>query len=174
MISPSPSRRSEPSPGASRGGVCSMPPCLLALALCYVGAIVGGCASTPREVGSNELLLFVGRDTYVPADSIHLMVTNRTGQLYGYGLCAGNLELQTGNSWVSISPKLYHEPRQTEDICTLEMPMIEPGQTRSHSFRLSQDLQRGIYRWCGDATPIAEGETGTMLPFCSEPFRINP
>jgi hypothetical protein len=99
------------------------------------------CAcSTGMQSGdpAADVHLTVQPTTAAAGDSIVLSLHNGTGGQIGYNLCASSLTRRTGDSWTAVP---------SDVICTMELRLLEGGQSASYRTTLPGGLSPGEYRY---------------------------
>jgi len=139
-----------------------------------VAAVIGGCAATgdpPAEAAGGAsaartvegVMLTTDRSEYRAGGELRLDLRNDSGDGLGVNVCVSTLEVRDGAEW-------RQSTQQPDEICTMELRILEPGRSASHTFTLPAGLAAGEYRFVTDVERMASGERG---PVASTPFRVD-
>ena len=71
-------------------------------------------------------------------DSIVLTLHNGTDGQIGYNLCASSLSRRTADGWTAVP---------SDVVCTMELRLLEGGQSASYGTTLPRALSPGEYRY---------------------------
>lgn len=107
---------------------------------------------------------------------MRLRVVNNSDELLAYDLCLqATMERWSVEeaSWQDIGRSLYQFPHGGSYDCD-SLPNLEPGHEAETSYRLSQALEPGRYRYCGTEMQFVErsGQVRSSRQVCSNSFEI--
>ncbi|HJQ10063.1 MAG TPA: hypothetical protein VJ840_03455 [Gemmatimonadaceae bacterium] len=125
-----------------------------------VTVVVSGCASIrPYDPGPGKrVAAFFPKEIYRSGEPVNITIANlsEVALFYPNNFCKAKLQKMSGASWTTVS-----EPGGG---CTVALGFLDPGQTVVHSFRLPQDVGKGIFRFAmpmpapDDSVTVAEAE----------------
>jgi hypothetical protein len=144
------------------------------LLIAALAVVVAGCAVSgepPADVAGElsaartveGVMLTTDRSSYRAGAELRLDLRNETGDGLGVNVCVSTLEVRDGTDW-------RRSPQQPDEICTMELRILEPGASASHTFTLPAGLGSGEYRFVTDVERMESGERG---PVASAPFTVD-
>ncbi len=89
---------------------------------------------------------------------VTLTLRNGSAAPVGYNLCSSGLQRASGGSWEAI---------ETDEVCTMELRILQPGGSATFEKTLPADLRPGEYRYTTNLE-----ENGTRGAAISNPFRV--
>lgn len=127
-------------------------------ALLAMGA--AACATNPpvADPGDSRMegvTVSTTASSYTPGSRVGLRITNNTSSTLGYNACTRTLEHETNGNWNPIP-----EPNR---MCTMQITLIEPGQTRSDATDLPNSLPVGTYRIVISMSRQEPGASGAIM-----------
>lgn len=104
---------------------------------------VAACATNPPVADPGDsradgATVTTTASSYTPGSRVGLRITNNTGSTLGYNACTRTIEHNNNGNWSPIP-----EPNR---MCTMQINLIEPGQTRSDATDLPNSMPVGTYR----------------------------
>lgn len=128
---------------------------LLASAL----VLIVGCASGQWGSAVNGIRL---QALVNPADSSTMILTldNGSSESISYNLYSSQIERRDGASWTRV---------EENRACTMELRILEPGNTDQFTVPLPPGAQPGEYRY---TTGVNRNNSGDALTIISNTFRI--
>lgn len=111
---------------------------------------IAGCAMSATE---SDVTLSAVRT----GERVMLTLRNGSAAPIGYNLCSSGL--QRGPAW---------EPIQTDEVCTMELRTLQPGDSATFEKTLPSDLRPGEYRYMTNID--TDGQRGVVT---SNPFRVD-
>lgn len=128
-------------------------------------ALVGvACATTPQ--GSTPVEARTTTELYFTGEVAEVELTNHSGRELGYNLCASmELDRRVGAEWVPLA-------RDADRICTLELRLVPPGESRTGQVQVPEDLEPGVYRFRFVGLAWVDGSEPPPGPVLTREFEV--
>jgi hypothetical protein len=94
------------------------------------------------------------------AAKVRLTLDNGTSDPIGYNLCTSTLQRHDGNSW---------SPVRTDEVCTMELRILEPGRSATFDKTIPSGLSAGEYRY---VTSVEDPLGGAQRTIASGSFGV--
>lgn len=123
---------------------------------------LAACAPVVRPAQTSSSTTGVVLDAErLSATSVRLQLRNGSADRAGYNLCTSALERRDGASWTAV---------RTDEACTMELRILEPGGTATFEKTLPSGLAAGEYRYVARVdVPLGQGQ----VTVASDPFRVD-
>lgn len=136
--------------------------------LVFLAAV--GCqhSTGPADLDPNlnaaggDQVLSTDRQSYSAGTTVSLRLKNSYRHALGYNLCQAVLERESGASWRAAE-------FENDRVCTMELRLLQPGDSVVTSRRLDGRLAEGNYRF---RTTVENMSTGSREPVTSNTFRL--
>jgi hypothetical protein len=94
------------------------------------------------------------------AGTVRLILDNGASEPIGYNLCTSTLQRHDGNRWSSI---------RTDEVCTMELRILEPGRSATFDKTFPSGLSAGEYRY---VTSVEDPLGGAQRTIASGSFGV--
>jgi hypothetical protein len=116
--------------------------------------------------GESDVTISLDRTSYSAGSRVEMRLTNHTNAALGFNPCSRSIERREGNAWVTVP-----EPGR---VCTMELWLLRPHESRAGTTELRASLTRGTYRLAlmltrEDAAPPT---TSPAIRAVSAPFQV--
>ena len=122
------------------------------LAACLLAIACAPVASTQRDVTLTA--------ASSAARTVTLTLTNHSSSPVGYNLCTSGLQRRQGGQWVNVP---------TDEVCTMEIRSLAPGQSATFEKTPPQNAGAGEYRY---VTGVEVPLSGSRVTVESNPFSL--
>jgi hypothetical protein len=130
---------------------------LLLLATIVLAACMPLVDPAPQDARMSVVTLSAER---IGAERVRLILQNGFEQAVGYNLCASGLEVRTISTW---------QPVRTDEVCTMELRTLPPGQDATFEKRLPLNFPDGEYRY---VTRVEIPIGSEQVNITSRPFQV--
>jgi hypothetical protein len=86
----------------------------------------------------SDVTISLDRASYSAGSRVEMRLTNHTNATLGFNPCSRSIERREGNAWVMVP-----EPGR---VCTMELWLLRPHESRAGATELPVSLTRGTYR----------------------------
>ena len=116
--------------------------------------LLPGCGPTMQSEGSAPgVTLSADRATARAGEGIELILSNNGAEPVGYNLCSSGMEMRAGETW---------QPVQVDRMCTMELRILEAGQSARYPLDIPSTAQAGEYRFVTGVTGMNSDSTSTL------------
>ncbi len=126
-----------------------------------LGVLMAACSSAGMQDTTADVNLSVEAVPALPGDSVTLVLENASETEVGYNLCPSTLVRQSSDEWIAVP---------SDRICTMELRMLQPGQSDRFTLTLPEDIAPGTYRF---ETMVERTDAGPRGPLLSAPFEVH-
>ena len=99
---------------------------------------------------ANEISLQASPQQVNAGATVQLTLVNSTEQQLGYNLCTSELRAPDGSAV------------QTDRVCTMELRVLQPGESTAYSFDLPGVLEDGRYQFTTNVQRMGSGDSSTV------------
>lgn len=89
----------------------------------------------------SEVALEVDADRFEAGADVALALTNHSDETVGYNLCVHSLETRSDGEWTRV------EGVEQNQVCTMQLHLLEPGEEAGYQTVLPSALPEGEYRY---------------------------
>jgi hypothetical protein len=135
--------------------------------LCLVVGLWGCAPADPGSGPQGPAELRVSPGEVSPGDEVMITLLNRSERELGYNLCVAVLDRREGEG--DEAGEWVEWPDPPAEICTMELRVLDPGNTSSFRHTIPGGVTPGEYRFrTGVESPLGEGRVDVV----SDSFRI--
>jgi hypothetical protein len=129
-------------------------------------ASTGDTSAENTVADTGVVMLTLDKTGYAPGASAVMTITSQRADTLGYNPCSSrSVELETPTGWV-----VHPEPNR---MCTMELRLLQPGETQTAQTDVPADVTAGTYRIVLRLRPEpSDSPPGSGVTAVSAPFRV--